>query len=182
MFSDSRGLVNSLHAFGVAIPNDYEKHTLSFLKNTINSYKKPLIVGLGNNLKGDDAVAMRILESINQAIRLEMLSAGVSLENYLGTIAKKDNDFILIIDAAEFQDDKSFVYFFPEDITGIALGLTHNASLKLAVEYLQKDKASDILILAVKIYHCGFAEALSEPVQRAKIILQNFFLRNFSNK
>jgi hydrogenase maturation protease len=179
LFSDLAKLMNSLHTLEIFIPSDYEKNILSFLKNTISVYKKPLIIGLGNPLMSDDAIGVQITEAIAQSTMLETLSVGVSLENYLGSIRKKNNDFILIIDAAELEEEKSFAYFFPEDINNISLSFTHDASLKLAVEYLQKDKPSDILILAIKIYRCGFREGLSEQAQRIKIILQKFFSRNF---
>lgn len=182
MFHDYKKLTASLQASDILIPDDHEKHTLFFLKNTINSYKKPLIVGLGNTLRADDGIGTRIVDAIREKTCLETLSAGGSFENYLGSVGKNNNDLILIIDAAQFPDDRSFAYFLPDDINNISLHFTHDSSLKLAVNYLQNQKAFDILILGIKAYAYDLSEELSEPIGRTKKILENFFLRNFVKK
>lgn len=163
----------------IVIPDDDEKATLLILKNTINAYKNPLLVGLGNSLRADDAVAIKIVEAIKESTSLKTLVAEPSLENYLGPLKRGDNDLIVFIDAAELSDDKSFDSYFAKDLQNIPLYFTHDSSLKLAFDYLRKEKVFDILILAIKTYDHSLNEQMSEPVKRAKLILENFFRRNF---
>lgn len=180
-FNGLAKLVEALREDGIVIADDHEKLTLSFLKNTLSAYKKPLIIGLGNTLRADDGIGVKIIDAIKGRVSLQTLAAGVSLENYLGTLKNKGYDFILIIDAARLSEDVSFAYFFPQDIASISMYFTHDASLKLALSYLQNDQLFDILIFAVKAHNSSLGEELSEPVQRVKIMAENFFLRNFSD-
>jgi hydrogenase maturation protease len=145
----------------------------------LRAYKNPLVVGIGNSLRADDALGSKISETIKTQISLKVISAEPSLENYTSSIKKADSDFILFIDAAEIPPDKQFAYFFAQDLANISLHLTHDTSLKTTLEYLQKEKPSDILILGIKGYNYDLGGQMSEPAQRTEKIIENFFIKNF---
>ncbi|MDD5195376.1 MAG: HAD hydrolase-like protein [Candidatus Omnitrophica bacterium] len=179
-FDNFEQLKKDLDKSGIYIPGDNEAETLNQLHKKVASYHDTLLIGLGNTLRGDDGAGARIISQLEDKISLKTLNAGVSLENYLGKIAKINPGCIIMFDAASFEGEERFSLFGPKDIQNISLSLTHNSSLKLASEYLQKEIGSDILIFAVRSQHQVFGKEMSVQTTQACEIIENFFLRNFS--
>ncbi|MDD5583708.1 MAG: hydrogenase maturation protease [Candidatus Omnitrophica bacterium] len=178
-FDELNQLKKDLTHAGIHLPTESETDTLRALKDSLKASPKSLIVGLGNVLRGDDAVGINIIRGIDGKVRLKTLDAGVSLENYLSPIKKSNADTICIIDAAEFNGPDAFKLFTPHDIKNLSLGFTHDASLSLAIEYLQKEMASDILLCAVRNNKRALGQEMSAETKRAQNIIGNFFLKNF---
>jgi hydrogenase maturation protease len=178
-FTNLNQLKTELAARPLVIADDYEKTTLMHLKNTINAYKKPLLVGMGNSLRSDDAVGIKIAAAVKDNVSLKIISVEASLENYLGLLKKENADLFIFIDAADLEGDKSFAYFLPQDVQNIPLFFTHDSSLKLAFDYLHSNAVFDILILAIKGYNYSLGGQIAPGVNRTEKLLTNFFLRNF---
>jgi putative hydrolase of the HAD superfamily len=178
-FKNLHQLTKELSTAGIYIPDNYEENILSFLKNKIFSYGKVSIVGLGNSLRSDDGVGTEIARQLKGKIALNVLDVGASLESYLSKLRDTESDLFLFIDAGEFRGRENFAIFRPEQIVTPPLYFTHNSSLNLALEYLQKENTFDILILSIKAYNHSVGEEISAPVKRAKEIINNFFIRNF---
>ncbi|HIE36002.1 MAG TPA: hypothetical protein EYP89_02065, partial [Candidatus Omnitrophica bacterium] len=102
-----------------------------------------------------------------------------AIENYLDKIKKTNPDFLLIIDAGDFSKKSRFWLFSSKEIKDSALYFTHNTSLELTLQYLQKKKKFDILILGIKAKSYSFGEDLGKSTQEAKVLIENFFLKNF---
>jgi putative hydrolase of the HAD superfamily len=181
-FTDIDQLLKDLNSFSIVVPNEEEKNTFLFLKRKISVYKNPLILGLGNLLRSDDGVGVKIIQDIKDKIYLKTLNAESSIENYLEKIKKMNIDFLLIIDAGNFFKENKFYVFSPQEIESNTLYFTHNTSLKLTIQYLQKEKTFDILILGIKAKNCSLGEKLSKLTEKAKVLIENFFLKNFPLK
>ncbi|UCC95401.1 MAG: hydrogenase maturation protease [Candidatus Omnitrophota bacterium] len=179
-FGDYNQLIADLASLGVSVLQESEISILTFLKDKISSHKNPCIVGLGNILQSDDGVGAHIARGIKDKVHLQVFDVGLGLENYLGKLAQNVYDFFLVIDAGEFQAEEHFALFSPNQISDISLYFTHDSSLKLAIQYLQKEKIFDILIFTIKPRIHSFGEQLSEPVARAAEMIKKFFVRNFS--
>jgi hydrogenase maturation protease len=181
-FTDLPQLLIDFEKLNVAIPTKTEKDALSFLDQAINNHMNPIIIGLGNTLRSDDGIGIKITEAIAGKTTLDILNAGVAIENHLGKLRGKKNDLFIFIDAGELNKDMSFAVFSPQELKNISLYFTHDSSLKLSMQYLQRERAFDILILAVNVSEHSFGEKMSESANRAENIIENFFIRNFSKK
>lgn len=176
-FRNIRQLLKSLKKEGAYVLCDEERDTLLELKHAL-SQKKPLLVGIGNSLKGDDAAGALIVKDLNGKIHIPTLSVENSLENHLGKV--KGCNPLVLIDTAFFSQDIRFKCLSPKEIENNSFSLTHDLSLKILTEYLQADCMIDILILGIKGYSLIFNAPLSRKVIEAKTIITNFFIRNFS--
>lgn len=190
--------MHDLISLGVAVPTEEETAVLTVLKEKITSSKNPLVVGVGNTLRADDGIGVNIIETVGKEIRLPTLNVGYAVENYLSKLTNT-NDLIFFIDCAYLSDDSrfnpqkiaynrmqnaltAFKLYSADEIKDNHLYFTHNASLRMLIQYLQSQNSSDILILAVKTKGPSLGEDLSEEARRAELLLTNFFLRNFNLK
>jgi hydrogenase maturation protease len=180
-FTNLENLINSLTFYDVVIPTRDEKEILEFLIKKISLSKNPLVVGIGNTLRSDDGVGVDIVENLKSKTFLKILNVESTIENYLDKLRDINFDFLLIVDAAKFSEDRRFSLFKPEEIKNTSLYFTHNTSLKLTIEYLKKEKTFDILILGIKTNNFSLGKNLSQTVIDAKIMIENFFLKNFSS-
>ena len=51
---------------------------------------KVVIVGIGNSLRGDDALGPLLVERLKERVKVPCIDAGRSLENYIGKILKEE--------------------------------------------------------------------------------------------
>lgn len=160
--------------------NDEEFNALRHLKSVLSDFSYPLIVGLGNIIRGDDGVGFLLAQWLKDIVNISVLNIE-HIENNLDRISRMGADLIVFIDAGEFDGDSRFKIFTPEEINDIHIYSTHDFSLKLAIEYLKNIDRIGILILSIKGANFDLGEKMSRHVVETQVILKKFFLRNFVN-
>lgn len=176
-FRDSKDLIKDLEKDGIYILNDEEHQQLVKIKEKLETAKNPLIIGIGNIIRGDDGAGTILTSQLKDRLKIEVIEAELNIEGYLSKMER--HDFILILDSCFFEDNSKFKVFSPSQVKE-DLSFTHNFSLKYISSYLQKEKKIDILILGIKPYNLDIKMGLSKEVEEIKEILKQFFLRNFS--
>ena len=180
-FNGLDNLIVELKKRNIVFPNLTDLNVLYNLKNIINSYKKVLFVGIGNTLRCDDAVGVRVIEAIKDKISFDTLIVNECFENYIGKISRENYDLIIFLDAGEFKEDNYFKLLNKENLESISsLYSTHDCSLDLSIKYLNNFKNFDIFILVIKANSFGFGSDFSVKTKEAKFILERFLLKNFS--
>jgi hydrogenase 3 maturation protease len=141
--------------------------------------KRVLIVGVGNRLRGDDAVGGILVDRLSGKTRAALIDAGDVPENYLGVIKQAQPQLILIVDAAEIGGRPGDVALIGSEQVRPTIAWTHNPGLGLFIDYLRAElgTALDVLLLAVQPGTTTFGEGLSEPVESALLSLENLILR-----
>ena len=134
---------------------------------------KVVIVGIGNILRGDDGAGPELIKRLEFRkfstlnSKLFLMDVGEVPENYLEKIARCNPDVILLVDAVNLESSPGSIKIVEQDaIRGEGLS-THNASLKLAIEYLKKETKADILLLGIQPGNLKMNRGLSEPVKQA---------------
>lgn len=147
----------------------------SFFKNIFKG--KLVIIGVGNTLRGDDGFGPALIARLKKEIEEKgdrrltsvplLIDAGNAPENYAGKIVKEKPDTILIIDAIDL-DLKPGEY---EIITKSEIAetgfTTHNMSLNMFIEFLEKETGANIFILGIQPENLNFEEQMSENVKNA---------------
>jgi putative hydrolase of the HAD superfamily len=178
-FTDYQDLIRSLKEQDLIRPSAQEMVSLRQLKETIGNYKKPLLVGIGNTMRSDDMVGSYLAQGLKDRITLGVYDAGDSLENHLSKIKEYNSDLIIFIDVADYQEQSPWHLVHHTALTDSQLYLTHNSSLKLAIQYLQEQDAIAILILGIKGYRFDIGDTITEEVKRTQCLLKRFFIRNY---
>ena len=131
---------------------------------------KIVIVGIGDCMRGDDGVGCKIAEDLKEKLQNEkitIINAGTTPENYLEKIVKYNPDLILFIDSSDFGCLPGDVKLLkPEEVLNAGTS-THNASLKLVFDYLEKRTDSSILLLGIQPKKIYFSTEISNELQKS---------------
>ena len=123
--------------------------------------KKILFVGLGNILKNDDGVGVYISRRIKQTPEISVLTAEVSIENYIGKINSSKPDILVFIDCAEMHSAPGTCELFPVNRIHDITFNTHNISLKRLSDFF----AMPLYILGIQPLSIDFGENISYLVK-----------------
>lgn len=133
--------------------------------------KKFVVCGVGNRLRGDDAVGPMVVDELkkrNQPETVMLLDCGSTPERYAGKIIGFGPDIIIIIDAVEMNRMAGEVHEIPtEKIRGM-FATTHKMPITLFIDYLQKSlTSSEIIFIGIQQATTVFGAAISEECQKS---------------
>lgn len=134
---------------------------------------KIVVVGIGNTLRGDDGAGPELIRKLKKSFPhsqpppIYLIDAGEVPENYLQKISGYKPDTVLLVDAVDFRGRPGAVRIAEASAIRNDSVSTHNASLKLVMEYLEKETRADIFLLGIQPGNLAFGSGLSEPVKQA---------------
>ena len=142
-----------------------------------DSGKKVVFVGIGSELRGDDAVGVvivgRLAESALAAdcCRFLFLNGGSAPENVLGAIRAFQPEIVVFIDAAVLGEAPGTVRVVDtslEKISGISF-CTHSLPLAIIADYIRQTVPCEIFIIGIEPGDMNFRPdcVLTPPVAQA---------------
>ena len=150
------------------------------LKNWFDSNKKVVLAGIGNTIRQDDYVGLKIVENLQGKLpqNICLLECETVPESYLLDIEALNPTHVLLIDAsfmglkpgeARLVDAEKIVDFPP--IT------THILPLKFFCDYIKKATGAKIGFLLIEPEYMAFGEDLNAEVEAtaerlAKLLLE----------
>lgn len=144
---------------------------------------RPLIIGIGNELRGDDAAGILLVQNIQKLGYPYTLVVGGNPENYLQKIIAMPAESRLWIDTINWGATAGQIKIFqPEEITHFAIS-THNFSLALITKFLNESRAIPDFFLGIQPQSLDLGSELSKPVlksvHRLTKILSQYIEKNF---
>jgi hydrogenase 3 maturation protease len=154
------------------------------LRQKLASYPHPrfAILGIGNELRGDDAAGViiaRELQSVVRATRvgrpmgqapglpLQIIEAGVAPEAFTGRLRRFDPDLVLMIDAAQVDQPPGTIRWLEwQDTIGLSAS-THTLPLNVIAQYLAAELRCDVAVIGIQPCANAFDTPLSPAVRRA---------------
>ena len=139
-----------------------------------------IIVGIGNTLKGDDAVGPFICEQLRQAkISAQIIDAGTVPENYIQPIIKKSPQNLLIIDAIDFGAEPGTIKMFEaEQLDSLAIS-THTLSPRLFIDMIRQSVELEVYCIGVQPAQTKLAQSVSPQVDKAIELLCSILMEIF---
>ncbi|MDD4326542.1 MAG: hydrogenase 3 maturation endopeptidase HyCI [Candidatus Bathyarchaeota archaeon] len=130
--------------------------------------KKIVIVGIGNPIRLDDNVGLKIVESLQNKVNSNvcLFECEMVPEDYLLDIEEFNPSHVLLVDAAKLglkAGETKLVKL--TDVPGFSVVSSHILPLRLFCEYIQKTTKAKIRLLLVEPKTTEFGEGLSEEVQ-----------------
>lgn len=140
------------------------------LTSWLSGCKRLLVMGIGNPLRGDDALGIRVIEELEK----NQLQGNVSLvkcetvpENFLHLIREMAPSHILFLDAVEANLPPGSVIFTElRDSDEITVS-THSIPLSVFSRFLKTMMKVKVMLLGVQAANLGFTEGLSPEVSNA---------------
>jgi hydrogenase 3 maturation protease len=141
--------------------------------------KKVLILGIGNRLRGDDAVGSILAERLAKKLDIPIIDASDVPENYLGPIEASGADLVLVLDAADLgasPGDLSLIEMSQLKEVGIS---THTANLALLFKVIPQSHRPDAVLVAIQPEQTEAGQGLSRSVDIAMKGLERLLIGLF---
>jgi hydrogenase 3 maturation protease len=147
------------------------------LINELSIYQQDRIVfvGLGNELRADDAAGLKMVERLKSQKVFkdsQFIIAGRNPENYLQTILNCNPDIVVFIDAAEWNGSSGDIKIFNDEEIDQTEFSTHTFSIKMIKDYLLNQQQMNFIFIGIQLLRTNYKQGLSEPVQ---IAIEKFF-------
>lgn len=144
--------------------------TLKRLK-TSDSPVRTAILGIGNELHGDDAAGVIIARELYTlcapAVHLLIIEAGSAPENHTGALRQFQPDLVLLIDTAQMDCSAGTVRWLDwRNTTGISAS-THTLPLHVFARYLCDEFSCEVALIGLQPASNTLFASLSNSAQQA---------------
>lgn len=132
---------------------------------------KVVVVGVGNPLRGDDAVGCRVANRLKETPCLRVINAEEVPEDYFGLLTKLKPDTVVFVDAVDLGTKPGSIALVETgQITG-HLATTHRLPLSILMSLLSRETGADVFLLAVQPNVVDFGAPISQEVEISSALL-----------
>lgn len=130
------------------------------------------IVGIGNELRGDDAAGVSFVRAFKRltsprASSVLVIDAGTAPENYTGPLRAFKPELVLLVDAAQLNERPGTVLLLEAAQTGGLDASTHTLPPYLIARYLTAELGCEIVLLGIQPADNTLGAPLSPRVRSA---------------
>ncbi|MEM2081055.1 MAG: hydrogenase 3 maturation endopeptidase HyCI [Candidatus Bathyarchaeia archaeon] len=152
------------------------------LREWFYSANKVVVAGIGNPIRRDDFVGMKIVQDLKgkTPANVCLIECETVPESFIQDIVDFEPSHVLLIDAAflGLQPGEARLVF-PEHVAAFPAVTTHVLPLRIFCEYIEKMTAAKIALLLIEPENTEFGEGLTPTVQATaeeiiKILLELF--------
>ncbi len=154
-----------------------EKEIQKFLKN----YKTLTIMGIGNELRSDDALGPQLIQQLEKTIQkpeIKLINAGEVPENFTGKIRKDKPTHIILIDATLMEKPPGHIKIIQKQEIKNTTISTHSLPLNYLIKYLEQDQTYQILFIGIQPKNLDLGTQLTPEIQEAIKKLKNILIKN----
>jgi len=139
-----------------------------------------VILGIGNDLRGDDGLGPEIIRRISKNLVSEdvtLINGGTVPENFTGSIKKVKPSHIILVDAVDFKKAPGYMKVVEkEKISSYNLS-THAMPISFLINYLEQSTNSKIILIGIQPKKLDLNENLSIEVEESLLYLKDLFER-----
>lgn len=140
------------------------------LERWVSGFEKVVIVGIGNSLRKDDFVGVKIVRELKDKVStsVHLIECETVPESYLESIIESNPTHILVIDAALLNlKPGSSRLVSPRELQDRKAVSTHILPLRLFCDYLTQTVEAKIALLLIQPKDTSFGEGLTEDLENA---------------
>jgi hydrogenase 3 maturation protease len=140
------------------------------LKKWFAGAKKVVVAGIGNPIRRDDFVGVKILQDLKGKVSRNvcLIECETVPESFMQEIVDLKPSHVLLIDAAVLGLKPGATRLvFPEQVADFPAITTHVLPLRIFCEYITKMADAKIALLLIEPENTEFGEGLSPEVQKA---------------
>ncbi|MEF8834823.1 MAG: hydrogenase 3 maturation endopeptidase HyCI [Candidatus Thermoplasmatota archaeon] len=125
-----------------------------------------LILGVGNDIRGDDAVGELVARELDSK-EWETVDCGSVPENHITLIEEDEYDLVVIIDAANMNLEPGEIRIVPKEHLGVFTMSTHALPLSTVMDFLDR-KVNDVYLVGIQPKNMSLKEGMTAELQEAK--------------
>lgn len=136
------------------------------LKKRLEGAKRITILGVGSELRGDDAAGMLVAGELKRSnVTARVLFGETAPENLTGEIKKGKPTHLVIIDSADMGKPAGTVKLIePDETKGITF-CTHQLPLAVMTDYLKGEVGCDVVIIGIQPKKIEFGGVVSRQIR-----------------
>jgi hydrogenase 3 maturation protease len=133
-----------------------------------NSTAKVVVVGVGNELMGDDAAGMLVVQQLGTSLPVDSLisivEAGPAPENCTGTLRRLKPELVVFIDAGDFSAPPGSIGLFNVDEAEGVTAFGHALPLHVLGKYIESEIGCKSILLLIQPMIVEYDIPVSTPV------------------
>jgi len=141
----------------------------TILKQKLKDAKRIVVLGIGSELRADDAAGLIVAEELKKIknLKLKVFLGSTAPENFTGEIIKFKPTHILIVDSVDTDQKPGFILLInPDEVGGVSFS-THMLPVKMMVDYLLASLECEIIIIGIQPKILLFGETISKEVKKS---------------
>lgn len=147
------------------------------MNNFLKNHGKIVVLGIGNEIKGDDALGPNIAWKLNDLFkkndRVIVFDGGTVPENYTGLIRKESPTHIILVDAVEMKKEPGYIRVVQkEEIANYNIS-THAMPVSFLIKFMETTINADIILVGIQPKNMELAEKISKEVEKSIDIVVN---------
>jgi len=151
------------------------------LNTWLNDAKKIVIAGIGNPIREDDFVGVKIVQNLQGKVteNVFLIECETVPENFMQQIVDFGPTHILLIDAAVLGlSPGEWKLVDPQTLTNLPAYSTHMLPLRIFCEYLAAATKAQIALLLIQPKTADFGEGLSPEIIASSQTVTNILLES----
>jgi hydrogenase 3 maturation protease len=160
----------------VANINDFEKELKEWLKGA----QQVVVAGIGNSIRSDDFVGVKIIQDIQDKVssKMHIIECETVPESFMDEIVELKPSHVLLIDAAILDlHPGDFRLFDSEKVTNMPAISTHMLPLRVFCDYITQMSNAKLALLLIEPGNVEFGEGMTAEVQKAAEIISALLLK-----
>ena len=152
------------HFVGASMAGEVEKE----LKTWLVSARKVVVAGIGNPIRSDDFVGVKIVQELQGRVseKVHLIECETVPESFMDEIVELKPTHVLLIDAAVMGLKPGAVRLYDaEKVVNIPSISTHTLSIRVFCDYIVQLTKTKLALLLVEPGNVEFGEGLTPEVQ-----------------
>jgi hydrogenase 3 maturation protease len=155
------------------------------LKRFLKNHGKIAILGIGNEIKGDDglgsAIAKKLSELFHDDNNIFVFDGGTVPENYTGSIRKENPTHIILVDAVEMKKEPGYIRVVQkEEIANYNIS-THAMPISFLIKFMETTIGGEIILIGIQPKSMELAEGISKEVEKSIAIVVNTLFKSLNS-
>jgi hydrogenase 3 maturation protease len=139
------------------------------LKQFLKGHKKLVILGIGNEMRGDDGLGPVMAQKLApyEKENFTVFDAKTVPENFTGAIKKEAPSHMIILDAVDMNEAPGHIRLVnKEEIANYNIS-THAMSLSFLIKYLESTHPVKIILLGIQPKNMDLNRGISPEIQKS---------------
>ena len=143
--------------------------------------KNIAVMGIGNEMMGDDAAGALVARELKKCkmqkaeCRIEIFETSTTPENFNGAIRKLGPDLVVMVDAADLNQEPGRIEFLDAKQMHTMMHSTHTMPLSFLAGYLEQMGTAKVIALGIQAGHIRLDQPMTREVaESVKLIVRAF--------
>jgi hydrogenase 3 maturation protease len=140
------------------------------LRDWLRGARKVVVAGIGNGIRSDDYVGVRVVEEIRQKVSpsVHLIECETVPESFVDEIVEVRPDHVLLIDAALLGLRPGAAHLYDaEEVLDVPSISTHTLPLRVFCEYVRRLTGAKIALILIEPKNTDFGEGLTAEASAA---------------